>query len=77
MRRRLFDCIEEEVLEWYLLSPQERWAQSMRLWDTFYKLGGRLEPEPDTQSPFHDGQARRRESADGWTGLHSVRRSGV
>lgn len=27
-------CVEDEVLEWYRLSPAMRWAESMRLWDT-------------------------------------------
>lgn len=70
-------CVEEEVLEWYRMSPQERWAESMRLWDTFRLLGGQLEPEPDSESPFHDASARRRVSADGRPGVRAVRRSGV
>jgi hypothetical protein len=70
-------CVEEEVLEWYRMSPQERWAESMRLWDTFYLLGGTLEPEPDSQSPFHDALARGRGSPDGRPGLRAVRRGGV
>ena len=70
-------CVEEEVLEWYRMSPQERWAESMRLWDTFYLLGGQLEPEPDSQSPFHDALARRAGPADGRPGVRAVRRSGV
>ena len=24
-------CVEDEVLEWYRMTPQERWAESMRL----------------------------------------------
>jgi hypothetical protein len=70
-------CVDEEVLEWYRMSPRERWAESMRLWDTFYLLGGQLEPEPDSQSPFHDARARRGGPADGRPGLRSLRRSGV
>lgn len=69
-------CVDEEVLEWYRMSPRERWAESMRLWDTFYLLGGQLEPEPDSQSPFHDARARRR-GPNGRLGLRSLRRSGV
>jgi hypothetical protein len=49
-------CVEEEVLEWYRMTPLERWGESMRLWSTFRLLGGRFEPEPDTQSPFHDAR---------------------
>lgn len=24
-------CVEEEVLEWYRMSPRDRWAESLRL----------------------------------------------
>lgn len=44
---------EEEVLAWYKLSPEERFAESQKLWETYLLLGGRYEPECDTQSPFH------------------------
>ena len=70
-------CVEEEVLEWYRMTPQQRWAESMRLWDTFYLLGGQLEPESDSQSPFYDAVARRGGPADGRPGLRALRRSGV
>lgn len=70
-------CVDPEVLEWYRMTPQERWAESMRLWNTFRLLGGQLEPEPDSQSPFHDAGARRGGAADGRPGLRAVRRSGV
>jgi hypothetical protein len=33
------ESVEDEVLEWYRMTPQERWAESMRLWHTF--LAGR------------------------------------
>ncbi len=45
----LFD---PEVLDWYRLSAEERWRESSRLWDTYLALGGSLDPEPDSQSPF-------------------------
>lgn len=70
-------CVEEEVLEWYRMSPQERWAESMRLWNTFFLLGGQLDPESDTQSPFYDSGARRGGPADGRPGMRALRRSGV
>jgi hypothetical protein len=70
-------CVDPEVLEWYRMTPQERWTESMRLWDTFRLLGGQLEPESDSQSPFYDAGARRARLADGRPGLRSVRRSGV
>jgi hypothetical protein len=69
--------VEEEVLEWYRMTPQERWAESMRLWQTFLLLGGSLDPEPDSQSPFYDAGARGSVPPDGRSGLHSVRRSRV
>jgi hypothetical protein len=70
-------CVDPEVLDWYRMSPQERWTESMRLWSTFHLLGGRLEPESDSQSPFYDAGARRAGTAHGRPGLHSVRRGGV
>ncbi len=71
------ECVEDEVLEWYRMSARQRWAESLRLWDTFYLLGGQLEPESDSQSPFYDESARRRGSTDGRSGLRALRRSGV
>ena len=44
--------VEEELLEWYRMTAEERWAESQRLWATFRLLGGSLDPEPDSQSPF-------------------------
>ena len=69
--------IEEELLEWYLLSPAQRWRQSQQLWANFIVLGGSLDPEPDSQSPFDFPGERRGGSLDGGPGLHSVRRGGV
>lgn len=70
-------CVEDEILEWYRMTPLERWEHSMRLWNTFFLLGGQLEPEPDSQSPFHDAAARRAGPADGRPGVRAVRRGGV
>jgi hypothetical protein len=67
----------EERLEWYRMTPARRWAESQQLWDTYLAMGGRLDPEPDLQSPFHDPRARGPEPPDGRPGLHPVRRSGV
>jgi hypothetical protein len=71
------DVCEPEWVDWQRLSPAERWIESSRLWSTYLALGGSLDPEPDTQSPFGDEGARGREPADGGAGLHSIRRSGV
>ena len=66
-----------EWLDWYALSPQQRWSESQKLWGTFLALGGSLDPEPDTQSPFYDAEASGEDTAHGRSGLRVVRRSGV
>lgn len=66
-----------EWLEWYSLTPQERWAESEKLWQVYLYLGGSLDPEPDTQSPFFDPDEPVAVPADGGASLHCVRRSGV
>ncbi len=43
----------DETSDWYRLTPAERFEESQRLWEVFILLGGTLEPEPDSQSPFH------------------------
>ena len=45
--------VEEEFLDWYKMSPAERFAESQKLWDVFILLRGDYDPEPDSQSPFH------------------------
>ena len=44
---------EAEVLDWYRMSPAERFVESQKLWEVFILLGGNYDPEPDSQSPFH------------------------
>jgi len=73
----LESLIEEELLEWYVMTPEERWIESRRLGATFTLLGGSLAPEPDSQSPFDVPGEPGRSPSDGRAGLHSVRRSGV
>jgi len=46
--------VGEELAEWYSLTPMERWRESSKLWEVYLSLGGSLDPEPDTQSPFFD-----------------------
>jgi len=50
------NLVGEEWAEWYRLTPAQRFTESMRLWETWLALGGSLEPEPDTQSPFLDAE---------------------
>jgi hypothetical protein len=71
------DICDAEWAEWYLLDPRRRWAETEKLWETYLALGGSLDPEPDTQSPFFDAEEWREVSADGGTGVRAVRRSGV
>lgn len=42
-----------ETLDWFRLTPERRFEESMRLWPTYLLLGGSLEPELDRQSPFY------------------------
>lgn len=42
-----------EDIEWWSLTPAQRLSESQKLWATYLALGGSLDPEPDTQSPFH------------------------
>ena len=67
------ELVGEEWAEWYLLTPIERWQQSSILWQTYLALGGSLDPEPDTQSPFFDGSTPGSVSAHGRPGLRVLR----
>ena len=51
-----------EWAEWYRLTPVQRWLESEKLWQTYLALGGSLDPEPDTQSPFFDPKSTRQTS---------------
>lgn len=55
----------EETVQWWSLSPAQRFVESQKLWATFLALGGSLEPEPDRQSPFYDPQAPCPRAVDG------------
>jgi hypothetical protein len=44
---------DPEWLDWWSLTPAQRFAESEKLWATFLALEGSLEPEPDFQSPFY------------------------
>ena len=45
-------CSGGEWLDWYRLTPAERWTETSKLWTVYLELGGSLDPEPDTQSPL-------------------------
>jgi hypothetical protein len=71
------EVVEAEWAEWYRLSPAARWAESAKLWNAYLDLGGSLDPEPDTQSPFFDAGGQSTEPSDGRPGLRLLRRSRV
>ena len=70
----LEELVGAEWAEWYRLTPVQRWLESEKLWQTYLALGGSLDPEPDTQSPFYDPQAPRPRPAHGRAGLRVSRR---
>ena len=71
------DLVGDEWAEWYRLTPLERWRESEKLWQTFLYLGGSLDPEPDTQSPFFDPTATSSRPVDGRAGVRVLRRRRV
>jgi hypothetical protein len=71
------DLVGEEWAEWYRLTPAQRWLESEKLWQTYLALGGSLDPEPDTQSPFFDARASRPRPAHGRAGLRVLRRGRI
>ena len=76
-RIRPEDLVGEEWAEWYRLTPEQRFLESMKLWETYCALGGSLDPEPDTQSPFFDAEEWRENAVDGRSGVRILRRGGV
>lgn len=73
----LVALVGTEWADWYRLSPQERWREAERLWQTFTDLGGSLDVEPDSQSPFFHARTWRSLPAHGRPGVHHLRRRGV
>jgi hypothetical protein len=71
------ELVGGEWAEWYRLTPVQRWLESEKLWSTYLALGGSLDPEPDTQSPFFDARAPRPRPAHGRAGVRVLRRGGV
>lgn len=71
------DLVGDEWAEWRRLAPAQRWLESEKLWQTYLALGGSLDPEPDTQSPFFDARAPRPRAAHGRAGVRILRRGRV
>ena len=70
------DLDNDEWVEWYRMTPQERWRESQKLWE-FYLAMGSLDPEPDTQSPFFPDFPPSPPPAEGRPNLRVIRRGGV
>jgi hypothetical protein len=71
------DVAGPEWAAWYRLTPRQRWLETERLWLTFVALGGSLDPEPDTHSPFFDRRAPRARAPHGGSGVRDIRRRGI
>ena len=71
------EWLDPEWQEWYALTPLERWQETSKLWAFYLSVGGSLDPEPDSQSPFDALYPRSPVPADGGTGLRVIRRGGV
>ena len=74
---RIEDICDDEWAEWYRMTPAQRWAESQKLWVAYLAMGGSLDPEPDTESPFFDPASWRPPSPDGRPGVRIVRRGGI
>ena len=72
-----FDLCDEQWLEWYRMTPAERWRETEKLWEFYLAMGGSLDAEPDSQSPFDDFVPRGSRPVDGRPGVRVVRRSSV
>ena len=64
---------ENEIRDWYTLSPAQRFSESQKLWEVFLLFGGSVEPEPDSQSPFNSLYIEDAGPSDGRSGLHPPR----
>lgn len=73
----LEELLGAEWAEWYRMTPQERFAAQDQMWVNYLMLGGSLDPEPDSQSPFFDAEEWRANLADGRPGVHILWRGGV
>jgi hypothetical protein len=71
---RVNDDPEDEWQEWFQMAPLERWSESMKLWAQYIAQGGSLDPEPDSQIPFHFPELSGTRPVDGRSGLRVLRR---
>ena len=71
------DLEDEEWASWYRLTPQERWRETEKLWEFYLLVGGSLDAEPDSQSPFDLDRTPGPAPTDGRPGMRVIRRSGI
>ncbi len=71
------DLVGEEWAEWYRLTPAERWLETEKLWQQYLAMGGSLDPEPDTQSPFFNPKTSRARPAHGRASVRVLRRQSL
>ncbi len=45
--------VDEECAELYQMTPLQHSKETEKLWSFHLGVGGSLDPEPDTQSPFY------------------------
>ena len=78
-RKRLDEARDHEDswIEWYRLTPQQRWDESMKNWQFYLQVGGSLDPEPDSQCPFDTVMPRGQVPAYGRAGMRILRRGRV
>lgn len=69
--------IEDELLEWYRLSAEERWCESQKLWSFYLLSGGVLDAEPDSESPFDILYTQGTGTPHGRPGMRSVWRGRI
>ena len=57
MKRKLISKKNTEFIdedrEWLNITPSQRILETTKLWRLYLSLGGSLDPEPDSQSPFY------------------------
>ena len=69
--------IDDEWMDWYKLTPNERWDETIKLWSFYLSVGGTFDSEPDSQSPFDTHFAQRKSIAHGGASLRTVRSSRI
>ncbi len=69
------DGFVDEQDEWAALTPQQRWEAQSMLWEHYLAMGGSLDPEPDSQSPFDFEELQRAIPPLRRPGVHPLRGS--